>query len=56
MTWPKVKLGELLRQIDRREKVEPEKSYRLLGVRLEGVGPFLRETVSGAATSAVNLS
>lgn len=56
MTWPKVKLGEVLKQVHRREKVDPEKSYRLLGVRLEGAGPFLRETVSGTATSAACLS
>lgn len=46
------KIGELVRQIDRVEKTRPESSYRLLGVRLGGNGPFLRETVTGAQSSA----
>lgn len=39
--WPSVKLGELLEQIDRMERVDPDASYQLLGVRLEGNGPFI---------------
>ena len=53
---PQIKLGELLRQIDRTERVDPDSTYRLLGVRLEGNGPFIRETVSGTETSAVRLN
>lgn len=54
--WPKVRLGELLSQIDRIERVDLDSSYRLLGVRLDGNGPFLRETVMGADTSAGRLN
>lgn len=54
--WPFVKLSELLSQIDRTERVDPDASYRLLGVRLEGNGPFIRETVAGTETSAGRLN
>lgn len=54
--WPSVKLGELLEQIDRMERVDPDASYQLLGVRLEGNGPFIRETVAGTETSAGRLN
>lgn len=49
-------LGDLLTQIFRTEKVQLDGSYDLLGVRLEGNGPFLRETVTGAETSAAYLN
>lgn len=55
-SWPTIPLGELLVQVDRSEKVDPEQSYRLLGVRLEGNGPFIRETVKGTETSAARLN
>jgi len=54
--WPSVKLGELLEQIDRMERVDPDASYQLVGVRLEGNGPFIRETVAGTETSAARLN
>ena len=54
--WPSVKLGELLEQIDRMERVYPDASYQLVGVRLEGNGPFIRETVAGTETSAARLN
>ncbi len=54
--WPKVALGELLQQIDRSQRVNPNSSYRLLGVRLDGNGPFIRETVAGTETSANRLN
>jgi len=53
--WPLVKLGEVLRPTERGEAVDPAKTYRLLGVRLDGLGPFLRETVTGVQTSATKL-
>jgi len=53
--WKKVKLGEVLEPIRRVEVVDAEKEYRLLGVRLDGQGPFLRETVTGGQTSAPRL-
>lgn len=54
--WPMVRLGDLLVQVNRTESISPDGEYRLLGVRLEGKGPFLRETVSGIETSAVKLN
>lgn len=53
--WPLVALGEVLEQVSRAERVEPAKEYRLLGVRLEGEGPFLREAKLGSQTSANQL-
>lgn len=54
--WPKVALRELVQQIDRGHSVRPDVQYRLLGVRLDGNGPFIRETVLGAKTSANRLN
>jgi type I restriction enzyme S subunit len=53
--WPTVRLGEVLRPVTREESVDALKEYRLLGVRLDGRGPFLRETVSWTQTSATKL-
>lgn len=53
--WPTVRLGEVLTPTERGENVDAAKEYRLLGIRLEGQGPFLRETVMGTQTSATKL-
>jgi type I restriction enzyme S subunit len=53
--WPTVRLGEVLTPTERGETVDAVKEYRLLGVRLDGQGPFLRETVLGTQTSATKL-
>ena len=53
--WPAVKLEELLEQNTTTEKLEPEESYRLLGVRLEGKGPFIREEKPGSQIRAKSL-
>jgi type I restriction enzyme S subunit len=53
--WLKVRLGEVLTPTERSETVDAVKEYRLLGVRLDGQGPFLRETVLGTQTSATKL-
>jgi type I restriction enzyme S subunit len=53
--WPKVRLGEVLRPVARAERVDASKEYRLLGIRLEGQGPFLRETLMGTQSSATKL-
>jgi type I restriction enzyme S subunit len=55
VAWPLVPLGEVLKQVSRSEKVDPTKEYRLLGVRLDGQGPFLRETKLGSQSSAAQL-
>lgn len=53
--WTTVKLGDVLVAANRGEPVEATKEYRLLGVRLEGRGPFIRETVLGSQSSASRL-
>lgn len=55
--WEKVALGEVLEPVpaSRRESVDSNKQYRLLGVRLNNEGPFLRETKMGAESSAPSL-
>lgn len=53
--WPSVRLGEVLTSASREDDVDPIGEYRLLGVRLEGRGPFLRETLLGSETSASKL-
>ncbi len=53
--WPTVRLGEVLTSTQRGEAVDAVKEYRLLGIRLDGQGPFLREAVLGTQTSATKL-
>ncbi len=53
--WQTAKLGTILTPIAREEAVNPSREYRLLGIRLDGQGPFLRETVMGTQTSANKL-
>jgi type I restriction enzyme S subunit len=54
--WPTVALGEVVTQISRSESVQTDKEYRLLGIRLDGNGPFLREVKVGGQISATSLS
>jgi type I restriction enzyme M protein len=42
-----VTLGEMLEEVQIREKVEPDKNYRLIGVRWWGGGVFIREEKPG---------
>jgi type I restriction enzyme S subunit len=49
------KLGEVLTPVTRWEAVNAAKEYHLLGIRLDGHGPFLRETLLGTQTSASKL-
>ncbi len=53
--WSVVKLGDVLMPVAREQTVDAMKEYRLLGVRLDGQGAFLRETVMGTQTSANKL-
>ena len=48
-------LGEVLKPVRRHTKVEPIAQYNLLGVRLDGRGPFLREIKLGSEISANTL-
>lgn len=54
--WPGVRLGEVLRTTTHEEPVDRSATYRLLGVRLDGQGPFLREAKAGSAISAARLA
>jgi type I restriction enzyme S subunit len=53
--WPKVKLEEMLEQNTTTEELRPDESYKLLGVRLEGKGPFIREEKLGSQIRAKRL-
>src|SRR5687768_6644334 len=53
--WPSIKLAEVLKPTNRAESVNASKEYKLLGIRLNGRGPFLRESVMGTQTSAGRL-
>jgi type I restriction enzyme, S subunit len=50
--WPQVPLSDVLVAVERAEPVQPLREYKLLGVRLDGLGPFLRETKFGSQVSA----
>lgn len=55
VSWQPAKLAQVLTPISRAEAVDPTKEYRLLGIRLDGAGPFLRETVAGSQSAATRL-
>jgi type I restriction enzyme S subunit len=50
--WPKVRLGEVLRQVERPEAIDASRVYRLIGVRWYGLGLFVREEKIGADIAA----
>jgi type I restriction enzyme S subunit len=50
--WPKVRLGEVLRQVERPETIDASRVYRLIGVRWYGLGLFVREEKIGADIAA----
>ena len=55
-SWQPTKLFKALAPVSRPEAVDPTKEYRLLGIRLDGGGPFLRETITGSQSAATKLS
>jgi type I restriction enzyme S subunit len=55
VNWDRRRLGEVVTQVSRAESVDAAKEYRLLGVRLDGSGPFLREVKLGSQTAATTL-
>ena len=55
-SWPISKVGSLVTPIDRSETVQLDKEYKLLGVRLDFRGAFLREVVTGSTSSATKLN
>ena len=54
--WSIVEVGEVVRQVAEKVKVESETEYKLIGVRWYGEGTFHRETVMGDAISAIYLT
>ena len=53
--WKTTKLSEVLAPVSRREVIDPTKEYPLLGIRLDGGGPFHRETKLGSGIAARTL-
>jgi type I restriction enzyme S subunit len=53
--WPRARLGDIVTPVSRSEPVNADKEYRLLGVRLDGGGPFHRETKLGSESAATTL-
>jgi len=53
--WDLVPLKNILKPVSRKEKLEEFKQYKLLGVRLDGCGAFLREIKNGSEISATTL-
>lgn len=50
--WVRLKIGDIVRIIDDPERVDPEKTYRMAGVKWYGEGVFEREVVKGADLSS----
>ncbi len=50
--WMRTRIGTLIRQVKERIKVEPDREYKMAGVKWYGEGVFHRETVRGNAMSA----
>jgi restriction endonuclease S subunit len=50
--WKRVSLAEVVRPLNARVKAEPEKKYKMAGVKWYGEGVFHRETVRGGGMSA----
>jgi type I restriction enzyme S subunit len=50
--WSLVRVGQLVRQVEERVRVEAEKEYKMVGVKWYGEGTFHRETVRGDSLSA----
>lgn len=53
--WSLVRIGDLVKQVTEKVKVEPDNEYKLAGVRWYGEGVFHRETVTGSNSSATYL-
>lgn len=50
--WMRARIGTLVQQVTERVKAEPEKEYKMAGVKWYGEGVFHRETVRGDSMSA----
>ena len=54
--WKFAYVGEVAKQIKKKVRVEPEREYRMIGVRWYGRGTFYRETSKGESLSATYLT
>ena len=54
--WPRFPMSEVARPIHRKVTVDPEKSYRLLGMKSRIGGPFVREKKFGSEISTSTLN
>lgn len=55
-SWKPTKLASVLEPVTRSVTVDPSLEYDLLGIRLDGAGPFLRETKFGSNIAARTLN
>lgn len=53
--WTAARFGDAMRLEERREPIDPSRSYKLLGVRWYGNGAFLREERIGQGLSAQHI-
>lgn len=51
-----IKIGNVIKRVERKEDLLPNEEYGLLGVSLAGRGPFLRETKMGIEIGASSLN
>jgi type I restriction enzyme S subunit len=50
--WPDVRLGDVLKSINRPEAVDPEKAYKVLGAHWYAEGLYVKEMLTGAEIQA----
>lgn len=55
-SWTTYRISELISPVKNQERVEAEKTYKLLGLRLEGRGLFVREQKLGIEISSSSLN
>ena len=53
--WKRVKIGDILKEVSREKKIDPNTKYGLLGVKWYGKGVFLREEKYGKEIKATKL-
>ncbi len=54
-TWPKVRLGDVVAPVARRDSPQPGTTYRQIGVKLWGEGAYEREAMDGSQTKYAQL-
>ncbi len=53
--WKRMRIGDVLKEVSREKRLEPNTKYRLLGVKWYGKGVFLREEKYGKEIKATKL-